>query len=59
MACKIYVLGSIARPDLETMHHFEADVRFIRASENIELSGGIQTQTGSPRLDIRVYALVC
>jgi len=26
---------------------------------NIEFSGGIQTQVGLPRLDIREYALVC
>ena len=33
MAYKTCVLGSIARLGVETMHHFEADVRFIRVSE--------------------------
>ena len=39
MAYKTYVLGSIARLDVETMHHFEADVRFIRASEEYRIVG--------------------
>jgi len=39
MAYKSYVLGSIARLDVETMHHFEADVRFIRASEEYRIVG--------------------
>lgn len=30
---QIYILGSIEQLDVETMQHFEADVRFIRASE--------------------------
>jgi len=33
MAYKTYILGSIARLDVETMHHFEADVSFIITSE--------------------------
>ena len=33
MANKTYILESIARLDVETMHHFEADGRFIRTSE--------------------------
>ena len=39
MAYKTYALGSIARLDVGTMHHFEADVRFIRASEEYRILG--------------------
>ena len=55
---QIYILGSIEQLDVETMHHFEADVRVIRASEEYRILGRIQTQTEPPRLDIREYALV-
>ena len=39
MTYKTYVLGSTARLDVETMHHFEADVRFIRVSEEYRFLG--------------------
>ena len=40
MAYKTYVLGSIARLDVEAMHHFEADIRFIRVSKEYRMLGG-------------------
>ena len=36
---QIYILGSIEQLDVETMQHFEADVRFIRASEEYRMLG--------------------
>lgn len=40
MAYKTYIKGSIARLGVEIMQHFEADIRFIRVSEEYRMLGG-------------------